>query len=172
MADSSVGKERAGVEFITQTLMRQLCGEAGVSQRGRTNYNFHKSADFYQRLLNVIQPNSYITPHRHLTPPKSESFIVLKGEIAFFSFDDNGALIDSVRLGPDNEMVGVDLNPGIWHTFFALKADTVVFEGKNGPYDPTTDKTFAPWAPAEGSAEAEPYLNSLLSRLSPGRGEA
>jgi hypothetical protein len=40
--------------------------------------------------------------------------------------------------------------------------DTLIFEVKQGPYDPKTDKDFAAWSPLEDAPEAELYLNSLL----------
>lgn len=150
---------------ISRELFRRLCREAGASPRGRTNLNLHEPDDTYQRFLNVIQPGSYIQPHRHAAPPKSESFIVLQGRIGFFQFDEDGHLIQAVRLGPDAEVIGVDVRPGVWHTFFALQPDTVVFEGKNGPYDPHTDKTFAPWAPGENDPGAAEYMHALIDRL-------
>jgi hypothetical protein len=56
----------------------------------------------------------------------------------------------------------VDLLPGIYHSFIALEPDTVIYEVKTGPYTATSDKTFAPWAPAEGTAEAARYMAELL----------
>lgn len=153
------------VVYISQELLRRLCREAGSSPRGRTNYNFHGLDDTYQRFLNVVQPGSYIQPHRHAAPPKSESFIVLQGQVGFFRFDEDGRTIQAVRLGPDSEVIGVDVRPGAWHTFLALRPDTVVFEGKNGPYDPHTDKTFAPWAPGESDPGAAEYMHALIDRL-------
>ena len=37
-------------------------------------------------MLNAIQPGSYIRPHRHLDPPKSESLILLQGMLGYVSF--------------------------------------------------------------------------------------
>ncbi len=156
---------RQPVEYVTRALMTRLCRTARDAPRQRTNFNFHDLADGYQRMLNVVQPGSYIRPHRHCDPDKSESFTVLSGEIAFFSFDDEGRPRDARRIGPRQEALAVDLRPGVWHCFLALDPDTVVFEGKNGPYDPATDKAFAPWAPAEGDPAAEAYQAALLEYL-------
>jgi hypothetical protein len=46
----------------------------------------------------------------------------------------------------------------------ALKPDTVIFEVKAGPYDAATDKAFAPWAPAEGTQEAQSFLADVLTK--------
>ena len=57
--------------------------------------------------------------------------------------------------------LGIDTSPGIYHTFFAVEEDTVLFEVKPGPYDSITDKDFAKWAPAEGSEEVNEYFNAI-----------
>lgn len=157
--------ERNPVEYVTRDLLAHLCARAARAGRGRTNHNFHEFEDPYQRMLNVVQPGSYVRPHRHHAPPKSESFIVLQGEIGFLRFDGGGRVTEARRLGPAREALGVDLGPDVWHCFLALAPNTVVFEGKNGPYDPATDKQFAPWAPEEGSPEASAYLEWLEGRL-------
>jgi cupin fold WbuC family metalloprotein len=157
--------ERLPVEYITTALCDRLCAQAARAPRGRTNHNFHEVADGYQRMLNVVQPGSYVRPHRHEAPAKSETFVVLRGEIAFFHFDEDGQVREVRRLGPHRAAVGVDLRPGVWHCFAALQPDTVVFEGKNGPYDPATDKSFAAWAPDEGEAAAERYFAELLALM-------
>jgi cupin fold WbuC family metalloprotein len=162
---TSANENRQPVEFITCRELDALCRDAAEAPRGRTNRNYHQSSDTYQRLLNVIQPGSYIAPHRHQEPAKSESFIVLRGAIGFFQFDDAGEVTTARRIGPDCETRGVDLAPGVWHCFVALATDTVVFEGKNGPYDPRTDKQFAAWAPREGDPKVTLYLDRLLTIL-------
>ena len=50
--------------------------------RLRRNANFHKSeSEPANRLLNAIEPGSYIRPHRHLDPNKDETMVVLKGSL-------------------------------------------------------------------------------------------
>ncbi len=155
-------QSRRPVEILTKDLFDRLTEQAAASSRLRTNYNFHALSDSFQRMLNVVEPGSYIRPHRHRNPPKGESFIVLRGAIAFFTFGDDGRISEAAVLKPGSEAVGVDIEPGIWHCFAALEHGTVVFEAKNGPYDPATDKEFPAWAPAEGSKDAPSYLQRLL----------
>ena len=156
---------QGAVVYVTRALLGDLARRAAENPRGRINHNFHEPSDGYQRMLNVIQPGSYIRPHAHLEQSKSESFVVLKGAIGFFRFSPDGEVLEACRLGPGHDAVGVDLHPGVWHTFLALEPDTVVFEGKNGPYDPATDKTFPDWAPAEGDSAAQGYAQGLLAAL-------
>ena len=155
---------RGPVEFVTRDLLARLANASSKSPRLRTNHNFHDARDPYQRLLNVVQPAAYIQPHRHRDPGKSETFVVLRGEIAFFHFDEHGRVLTARRLGPQCDALAVDMQPGVWHCILALTRDCVIFEGKNGPYDPATDKEFAAWAPAEGDGAAPEYMRRLLAQ--------
>ena len=116
-------------------------------------------------MFNAVQPDSYIPPHRHLDPPKAESWIVLCGALAFFTFDDRGAIAECLEIRAGGEIFGVDLEPGVYHTFFALEPDTVVYEVKGGPYSAATDKAFPEWAPREGTPEANGYLAKLRAEF-------
>jgi cupin fold WbuC family metalloprotein len=114
-------------------------------------------------MLNAVQPDSYVRPHRHLDPPKAEAWIVLRGALVFFTFEDDGQVRDCFLLAAHGPRFGVDLAPGIYHAFLALKPDTVLYEVKPGPYAPENDKAFAAWAPEEGSPDAPAYLAELRS---------
>jgi cupin fold WbuC family metalloprotein len=116
-------------------------------------------------MLNAVQPGSYVRPHRHLDPPKAEAFIVLRGAIAFFTFDEGGQIRDCIRLAADGDVIGVDLMPGLYHCLMALERDTVLYEAKTGPYVAETDKSFAPWAPDERDPGAAGYAQALFERF-------
>jgi len=77
-----------------------------------------------------------------------------------------GGILEVYRLSPENTRM-VMLRPGLYHALIALKQDSVIFEVKDGPWESVeTDKTFAPWAPEEGSQRARFYLNSLKTMIS------
>lgn len=115
------------------------------------------------RMLNALQPYSYIQPHRHLHPPKAESVIVLQGAILCLLFSPTGQVEEIHTLAAGSANFGVDSEPGVFHTFLALAEDTVLFEAKPGPYEQSSDKDFAPWAPAEGTPETQAYMDYLYS---------
>jgi cupin fold WbuC family metalloprotein len=52
-----------------------------------------------QRLLNAMEPDSYIRPHRHLTDPKREGFVGACGRMALLVFDDGGAMEWAICFG-------------------------------------------------------------------------
>jgi len=48
--------------------------------------------------------------------------------------------------------VAVELAQGVWHTLPVAVADSILFQVKAGPFDPTLAKRLAAWSPADGSA--------------------
>ena len=157
------------IQTLDRKLVDSLIEEANHSPRRRTNYNYHRSLDENpHRFLNVMLRGSYFTPHRHLKPPKHESFLVLQGEVGFVTFDDHGKVVDTYRLSPAgleagaDSVMGIDIPPGVWHCLVVLSEVAVCYEVKPGPYDPTSDKEFAEWAPHEGTEGTEVYARSLL----------
>lgn len=154
------------ITLIDDALLDELCAEAAASPRRRKNRNFHPTDDHPgHRLLNAMQTDSYIPPHRHLDPNKDETFVVLRGLLGLVLFDDQGGVSRSVKVGAGGTAIGVDIPHGTWHTAVALEPDTVFLEAKAGPYLPFTEAERAPWAPPEDSPEAAAYLASLKDRL-------
>jgi cupin fold WbuC family metalloprotein len=154
----------SSVQVIDSALFLSLLERARQSPRRRINHNFHSTMeDNPHRFLNVMIRGTYIAPHRHRDPPKSESFLVLEGQLAFFTFDDDGQIASTQILGRD--AFGVDIRPGVWHTIAVLSEHVVCFEVKPGPYSAANDKDFASWAPREGDPGANAYLDGLVSAV-------
>lgn len=153
------------MQIIDAPLLNALSEKARRSPRLRMNHNLHGGYDDpCQRLLNALEPGSYVRPHRHLHPPRAESFLALRGRLAVLLFNDAGELRQVLPLLPGGPVHGVDIRPGIWHSLLSLESGSVFFETKPGPYQPLIDKDFAPWAPAEGLGEAETFLAELKGR--------
>jgi cupin fold WbuC family metalloprotein len=154
--------------LIDAALFDTVSAEARASSRRRRNRNFHPDdTAACHRLLNAMEPDSYIQPHRHQDPAKGESIIVLRGRIGAVFFDDQGEVVSHAMLEPGGAVVGINAPPGVYHTLLALVPGTVFFESKAGPYLPLTSDEKAPWAPAEGEAEASPYLQRLRGLFCP-----
>lgn len=151
------------ITLIESSIVENAIELSKQSPRKRIISPFHKSAsDTLHRMLNVIQLGSYIRPHSHEADQKAESIIVLRGGICFVSFDEKGNILSYDNLYANSEAFGVDLEPNVIHTFYALEEDTVVFEVKPGPYVKTSDKGFASWSPEENTPEAQEFLNRLI----------
>ena len=83
---------------IDQTLLSDLSQRARQHSRRRLNHNFHKPPDLVNRMLNAIEPDSYICPHRHQHPPLEESFLVLRGTESVIVFTEVGEVEDILVL--------------------------------------------------------------------------
>lgn len=150
--------------MIDAPLLDRVVDEARTSPRGRRNFNLHPTDDHpAHRLLNAIEPGSYIAPHRHLAADKDESILVVRGSVAIVFFDDLGRETSRATLAAGGATIGVDVPHGAFHTLWALEPGTVFFEAKAGPYRPLLPEERAPWAPAEGTPEAQEWLRRLAA---------
>ncbi len=153
------------MKVVDSRVLDELSHAARTNPRQRLNLNLHEAYDDpCQRLLNAVEPSSYIRPHRHLTPPKSETFLAVRGRFAVLLFDDDGSVGQVAFLSPCGEMAA-DIPAGAWHAIVSLESGSIFFETKPGPYEPLSDKDWAPWAPAEGSGEAGEYLEKLKKAI-------
>jgi len=148
--------------LITQDMLDEVAAAAAASPRRRKNRNFHRAnEDAAHRLLNALEPDSYVMPHRHLDPAKDETVVALRGRFGLVLFDDSGAVQTTAVLAADARDIGVDIPHGTFHTLVALVPGSIFFEAKAGPYVAITEAERAAWAPAEGTPEAATYLERM-----------
>ena len=153
------------MQIVSHELLNEVTQKAKVSLRRRMNHNFHDDlADPINRMLNAFEPGTYIQPHKHENPDKREVFILLRGSLVVVFFDNSGTPTDFVLLNRDKGNYAVEIPEGVWHSLFALKSGSVVYEVKDGPYLPMNDKNFASWAPKEGDSGCEEYLKNLTNQ--------
>lgn len=153
------------LKIVSPKLLDELSQKAANSPRKRMNHNFHDDlADPINRMLNAMEPGTYLQPHKHENPDKREVFIVLRGSLVAVFFDDLGNPTEFVLLDPDKGNQAVEIPVGAWHTLIALESGSVVYEVKDGPYQPLSDKNFASWAPKEGESGCSEYLRNLTDQ--------
>ena len=158
------------LEKLNERIIEETLQKARNSIRKRAIYCFHTSNNEIQRMVNAFLIDRYVQPHKHENPDKYDFCYILKGELAVVSFNDKNEISDSVILEEKGANKFVVVPPKVWHTSICLSNESVVYEMREGPYDPKTNKQFALWAPPEGSLEAKTYLESLkrqLSQISP-----
>ena len=150
---------------ITNSLLTELSGKASLLPRKRINHNFHKeSSDTLQRMLNAMEPETYVQPHKHEEPDKREVFLILKGKAVVITFNEQGDISDWILLNRKTNFA-VEIPGKTWHTIISLERGTVVYEVKDGPYEPTDDKNFAAWAPSEKEPGCMEYNRKLLKQI-------
>lgn len=143
---------------LDDTTLHTGCAEAAASPRLRIILPLHRTQDaLVQRMINFLQPGTYIQPHLHPLPCASETIHVLRGALGFVIFHADGSIKSVHHLCADG-LGFIDIEPNVWHGFVVLQPDTVIIEIKCGPYDPAHDKVFAPWAPAEGTPGTDEAL--------------
>lgn len=151
------------MEIISSTDCELLSDKARSNIRKRQHFNLHNSfQDPCQRLLNAIEPDSYIRPHRHFTEPRDEMLVAIKGIFAVIFFEEKGAIQNIFILGSQHEREIINYAIFIpfdqWHTVISLELGSVLLEVKEGPFDPDQPKDMANWAPEENTISASSYI--------------
>ncbi|SEG02994.1 WbuC family cupin fold metalloprotein [Parabacteroides chinchillae] len=155
------------MKIINTILLDEITAKAKQSPRMRMNYNFHEKLDDpVNRLLNAMEPGTYLRPHRHLDPAKDEIFLLLRGRVAVFLFDETGEITDTLVLDPLAGIYGAEIKAGVWHGLLVLDSGSVIYEVKQGPFAPLSPENMAPWSPAVEEAEAvRLYMQKLAAAL-------
>jgi cupin fold WbuC family metalloprotein len=147
------------MKIITEDMLDNLNAQARESSRLRRNLNLHPVLeDPVQRFLNALEPGTYTRPHRHAGSDRWELFIILAGATSVLIFDDNGTVTRRIELDHHGAARAIEIPGNTWHTVVCRAPGTILFEIKRGPYDPISDKNFAPWAPAEGESGTDEFL--------------
>jgi len=149
---------------IDMDLLNEVSAKAKLSPRLRMNHNFHPELnDPVQRLLNALEPWTYIRPHKHVL--KEESFVLLRGTVLAIIFNDDGTIRDHFILNSSIGHLGVEFEENTYHMLTALEPDSVVYEIKEGPYIPHTEGSSAPWSPQEGTPDGKKFLAGIFAEL-------
>lgn len=121
--------------IIDSKLLDDLSVEAKSNPRLRKNYDLRNSEnDCSQRMLNAIEPGTVMPIHRH--PNTSTTVIIIRGKMRQNFYDDNGTLAESVILDAEGEIRAVQIEQGRWHNLESLLSGTVIFEAKDGAWEP------------------------------------
>ena len=121
--------------IINQTLMDSLSQQAKESPRLRQAFDLRTSPnDSSQRILNAVEPGTILPIHRHRG--STETIIVLRGKVVQHYYDDNGNKTASFELAPNSAQVGMSVPVGQWHALESLEEGSVIFECKEGAYQP------------------------------------
>ena len=123
------------MKLIDKQLLDDVSRQAQKSDRLRMNYNFHQSLEEKcHRFLNAVEPGTKVEIHRH--PTKDESFVLLRGRVRVNTYNDDGTVLESIVLCPEEGFYGVDIPKGVWHNVESLESGSIFFECKEGPFVP------------------------------------
>jgi cupin fold WbuC family metalloprotein len=160
-ASAEVLVASGGVVRVTATDVAEVITRATRSPRKRARLCAHPTpTDALHEMLICLARGTYVRPHRHAG--KSESFHIIEGELDVVLFDDAGNIRDVIELGPyqSGRVFFYRLMEPCFHTVLVKTPYAFFHETTNGPFDPA-DTEFAEWAPPEGSAAVEEFLERL-----------
>ena len=121
--------------IIDKRLLDDLTDQAKKNPRLRQAYDLRTTPeDGSQRILNAVEPGTVLPIHRHRS--STETVVVLRGKVVQHYYDDNGNKIDSFVLAPNTANVGMSVPVGQWHALESLEEGSVIFECKDGAYEP------------------------------------
>ena len=120
---------------ISQPILDDLSAQAKASPRLRMNLDLRNSPeDSSQRMLNALEPGTVLPIHRHLR--SSETVVILRGRIQWIFYDDAGSETERVTLDADGPLRMLVVEQGRWHSLLCLDPGSVLFESKDGKYEP------------------------------------
>lgn len=125
--------------IIDKKLMDELSAKAKASPRLRTNFDLRNSEDDNsQRMLNVLEPGTVMTIHRH--PDTNETICMLRGCIKEMFYDDNGNVIESHILRAGSECPAMVIPAGVWHELECLESGSILLTVKDGKFEPLKEE--------------------------------
>ena len=120
---------------IDNQLLDTLSAQAKANPRLRQAFDLRTTPeDQSQRILNAVEPGTILPIHRHRG--SIETIIVLRGKVVQHYYDDNGNKTASYELAPNSAQVGMSVPIGQWHALESLEEGSVIFECKDGAYQP------------------------------------
>lgn len=119
--------------IITKEILDELSAKAKASERLRANLDLRNSAeDLSQRMLNALEPGTVMPIHRHKV--SSETCVCVRGHFEEYFYDSEGRLTETVDMVPGGVVLNIE--KGQWHSLKCLESGTILFEAKDGKYEP------------------------------------
>lgn len=137
---------------------------AAATPKKRWPKVLNRQGEHQARFLNAILPESYIQPHMHTNFHQEETSQAIRGVFDVLIFADDGEVANSIQVAGRKI---VSIPPETWHTYISdIPFIMYVTTGQpEGGYDKKTHKIFPPWAPEEGTDEANTYLEELKAKI-------
>lgn len=139
--------------ILDQKILDSLSQQAKANPRLRQSYDLRTTPDDNsQRMLNALEPGTIMPIHRHRNT--SETMVMVRGKLIERFYDDNGKITEEFVMAPlvaeqgrstnisnssnnsEPSISMVQIEAGQWHSLEVLEEGTVIFEAKDGPYEP------------------------------------
>ena len=130
---------------IDKKILDELTAKAKENPRLRCNLDMRNSAeDQSQRMLNALEPGTVLPIHRH--KGSSETCICIRGHFEEYLYGytetrsdgtpdpDSFGIVETIDMYPGGPILNIE--KGQWHSLKCLESGTILFEAKDGPYQP------------------------------------
>ena len=143
--------------IIDQKFLDVLSAQAKANPRLRQSYDLRTTPDDKsQRMLNALEPGTIMPIHRHRNT--SETMVMVRGKLIERFYDVNGKITDEFMMAPlvaeqgrstnisnssnnsEPSISMVQIETGQWHSLEVLSSGTVIFEAKDGAYEPLSSE--------------------------------
>ena len=124
---------------MTLDILDQLSDAAKESPRLRMSLDMRTSPqDKSQRILNALEPGTVLPIHRHRGT--TETVIVIRGSLREDFYNDQGEITESFILKVGGDTPLLQIPAGQWHSVECLETGTIIFEAKDGAYEPLAEE--------------------------------
>lgn len=124
---------------LTTEILDELSAKAKACERRRMNLDMRTSLnDQSQRMLNALEPDTQMPIHRH--PTTSETIVLLRGSIEEILYDEKGNETERILLKAGAEPSAMSIPAGVWHSLICLESGTILFEAKDGAFEPRREE--------------------------------
>ena len=132
--------------ILDQIILDTLSQQAKENPRLRQAFDLRTTPeDSSQRILNAVEPGTILPIHRHRG--STETIVVLRGKVVQYYFNDADEKTASYELAPNSAQVGMSVPVGQWHALESLEEGSVIFECKDGSYQPLSTEDILEVAP-------------------------
>ena len=126
---------------LDNNLFDTVLAEAVESPRRRMHYDLRTSEeDTSQRMINVLMSDTVIPIHCH--NDTSETVVVCRGKVREEFYDAEGNKTAEFVLEAGGECPALQVPKGQYHTLICLEDGSVIFEAKDGAYNPRTKEDY------------------------------
>lgn len=87
--------------------------------------------------VNALEPGTVMPIHRHRNT--LETVVIVRGSLVERFYDEDGNVTEEVLMAAGGENPVVQVEKGRWHSLECLEPNTVLFEAKDGAWEPLAD---------------------------------
>ena len=142
--------------------IRDLIDLADINQSKKIRFCAHQSREDQVHQMFIVHPvRTYVRPHKHHA--KSESILILEGDVDYVTFDSQGSLEEVTPMGnyTSGKTFYHAIAPDIFHTLLISSKWLVFLEITKGPFV-EEDTVYAQWSPdSTDKRRVDGYLERL-----------